>query len=73
MTITFFTTEEVDYIRDKLFDYCHWNDKIMNKFEDLFNELHFTEDTILELRGTILSTKAPSLELKQILRREDES
>ena len=73
MTITFFTKEEVDYIKETVFNHCGWNDKVMNKFEDLFNQLNFTEDTVLELRGTVLSTKAPSLELKQILRRDDES
>lgn len=45
----------------------------MNRFEDLFNHLDFTEDTVLELRGTILSTKPPKLELKQIQRKPDES
>ncbi len=65
--------EEIDYIKDKVFTYCHWSDKVMNRFEDLFNHLDFTEDTVLELRGTILSTKPPKLELKQIQRKPDES
>lgn len=69
MNITFFTKEDVEYLRDKLFIHCHWNDKLMNKFEDLFNLFDFTEDTVLEVRSTVLSTKAPKLELKQVQRK----
>lgn len=71
--IIHFTKDEVNYIKDKVFAYCHWNDKVMNRFEDLFYHLDFTGDTVLELRGTILSTKPQKLELKQIQRMSDES
>ena len=63
--ITYFMKEEVCYIKDKVFTYSHWIDKVMNRFMDLSNHLDFIEDTVLELRGSILSTKPPKLELKQ--------
>lgn len=68
-----FSKGDIDYIKDKLFDHCHWNDTLMNKFEDLFNHLDFTEDSLIELRSKVLSTKPLKMELKQIQRKEDES
>lgn len=68
MTITILTKEDVEYLKHTLFVNCHWNDKLMNKFEDLFDELKFKEDAVLELRAIALSTKAPSLEQIQIQR-----
>lgn len=61
-TIVILTKEQVEYIKNRVFPYCCWADKIMQKFEDLFNHLDFTEDNVLELRGTLLSMKHPKQE-----------
>ncbi|BDC93350.1 hypothetical protein [Treponema bryantii] len=70
-TIVLFTKEEVEELKSKVFAYCHWNDTLMNRFEDLFTFLDFPDDGALELRSTILTP--PKLELKQVQRRPHES
>ncbi len=64
--ITYFTKEEVEHIKQNIFAYCHWSDKVMNRFEDLFNQLEFPDDCVLELRGELISIKPPKLEQTQI-------
>lgn len=70
-TITFFTKKEVEHIKQRVFAYCHWSDTVMNKFEDMFEYLDFPEDFVLELRGTLRSTKLPKLEQKQIQKKKE--
>ncbi len=69
INITYFTKEEVEQIKSKIFAYCSWDDTLMNRFENLFNQLYFPDDCVLEIRSELLSTKPPKLELKQIKRK----
>ena len=61
----FFTKEEVDHIRDQISLHCHWNDKVMNKLDDLFQYMEFPEDYLLQVDAQPFLNREPKQELLQ--------
>ncbi len=69
--ITYFTKTEVEHIKQNIFAHCHWSDTVMNRFEDFFEYLDFPDESVLELRGELISTKPTKLGQMQIQRKSE--
>ncbi len=52
----FFNKEEVEHIRNTIELNCAFDDRVMNKFNDLFSTFFFeSEKDFLELKSTVYS------------------